>query len=175
MRRAVAAYRKVYPGDNPNTAYSLQNLAGWLLEDEDYATAETLLDEALAMNQRILPADHPDIAITQSGMAALRLETGHPELGLEFASTARESLINSFGADHWRVAWAGALEGASLTRLGSFAAAEPLLLDAHGILDSSLGARQAQLQSTLRYLSELYMAWGRPEDAEKYQALMASN
>jgi len=171
-QRALAAFRSVYPDDHLEVARGLQNLAGWLVEEGDYEIAETMLNEALSMNQRILPSDHPDIAITQSGMAVLMLETDRAEVALKMAEAANESLATAYDADHWRVGWARALEGASLTALGRFADAEPLLIQAHKTLSSGSGARESQVASCLQYLVDLYTALDRPEDAARYGELL---
>jgi tetratricopeptide (TPR) repeat protein len=164
-RRALATYRSAYPGDHPDVAFGLQNLAGWLVEQGDYEQAAPLLEEALAMNQRALPSDHPNIAITQSGMAVLQYKTGRADEALATAALARASLAAAFGSEHWRTAWAEALEGASLTDLGRFAEAEPLLLHAYDVLNTTTGARASQVESASQYLADLYTAWGRPADA----------
>ena len=167
-RRALETYRKAYPDDHADVAYGLQNLAGWLVEEGDYAAAEPLLQEALAINQRVLPAGHPDIAITQSGMVVLLLATDRAGEALELVRSASTSLTAALGVDHWRTAWAHALEGAALTALARFAEAEPLLLDAFAALRNDSGARATQIDSTAQYLVDLYTAWGRPEDAGRF-------
>ena len=126
------------------------------------------------MNQRLLPADHPDIAITQSGLAVLELKTGRPEEALARAAAAREALAAAYGPEHWRTAWAQALQGAALAALGRFAEAEPLLVSAHEVLSQGTGARDTQVQSSTQYLVELYEAWDRPEDAARYEAALAA-
>ena len=127
-----------------------------------------MLEEALAINERVLPAEHPDIAITQSGMAVLLLETSRPEQAYMVATAAALALDDAFGDQHWRTAWARALEGASLAQLGRLSDAEPILLDAHEKLTASTGARTAQIIAASRFLVELYEQWGRPEDASLF-------
>jgi tetratricopeptide (TPR) repeat protein len=168
-RRALETYRRAYPGDHAEVAYGLQNLAGWLVEEGNYAEAEPLLQEALAINQRVFPSDHPEVAITQSGMAVLLLATDRAADALDLAKTAGDTLSAALGPDHWRTAWAHALEGASLTKAERFAEAEPLLLEAHSTLTQDSRARGAQIDSTARYLFDLYTAWGRPEEAGRYR------
>ena len=84
-------------------------------------------------------------------------------------------MATSYGADHWRTAWALSLEGASLSALDRFADAEPLLLQAYEILSSNAGARVSQVESALQYLADLYTAWGRPEDAARYSELLGDS
>ena len=174
-RRALAVYRQAHPGNHPDVAYGMQNLAGWLVEAGDYDAAEPLLREALAMNQALFDPDHPDIAITQTGMAILLLRTGRAAPALEMAQAAHESLAESYAPNHWRTAWALSTQGASLSQLSRFSEAEPLLLESYEGLRSNTGARPVHIETTRRYIAELYTSWGRPEDAAHYSAATESS
>ena len=90
------------------------------------------------------------------------------------ATTAGESLDKALGAEHWRTAWAHTLKGASLTKLKRYTEAEPLLTQSYKALSSGSGARPAQVDSALLYLTELYSAWGCPAEAARYRKLRAS-
>jgi len=160
-RSALAVYRAAYP-------YGMQNLAGWLVEAGNYQSAEPLLREALKMNQALFDPGHPDIAITQTGMAILLLRTMRADAALEMARAAQESLVKTYGPDHWRTAWALSTQGASLTQLSRYAEAEPLLLESYEELDGNTGARPVHVETARRYLAELYTAWGRPGQAARY-------
>ncbi len=169
-RSALAVYLGAYPGNHPDIAYGMQNLAGWLVEAGDYEAAEPLLREALEMNQTLFDSDHPDIAITQTGMAILLLRTGRAAAALEMAQAAHESLAESYAPDHWRTLWALSTRGASLTQLSRYVEAEPLLLESYEGLRNNTGARPVHVETTRRYLAELYTAWGRPEESARYSA-----
>ena len=68
--------------------------------------------------------------------------------------------------DHWLVAMAKNVQGAALTGLGRYAEAEKLLLTS---LPGRSGSPIADLPQRGRArLSDLYTAWGKPEQAEKY-------
>jgi hypothetical protein len=69
---------------------------------------------------------------------------------------------------HWRTAWAAALEGASLSRLRQFGAAEPLLLESYETLrqNPAGGSRAGYVDETRGFLVALYQAWGKPQAAE---------
>ena len=70
---------------------------------------------------------------------------------------------------HWRTAMAESAEGAALVGLSAYQDAEPLLLSSHAVLsDSAMGMALLAEQSHAR-LFELYQAWGKPDEASKYQ------
>ena len=167
-RSALAIYREAYPGDHPDVAYGMQNLAGWLVAAADYEAAEPLLLEALEMNQSLFDPGHPDIAITQTGMAILLLRTDRAAAALDLAQEAHASLAEAYGEDHWRTAWAASAQGASLTKLSRYEDAETVLLNGYKDLRENSGARAMHVDTTRKYLVDLYTSWGRPEDAARY-------
>jgi tetratricopeptide (TPR) repeat protein len=145
-RQALDAYRRAYSGDHPDIAYGLQNLAEKLIDQSDYESAEAMLDEALAMILRILPGDHPDLGITRSGLAALYLETGRPDLALDMATAAHDILAQAYGDTHWRTAWSLSLQGAALAALGRHLEAEPLVVAAYETMRDNSGARPVYIE-----------------------------
>ena len=123
------------------------------------------------MNQRILPADHPDIGISKSGMAVLLLETGRPEKALELAETAIEILDQAYGGEHWRTAWARSLQGAALAQLERYVEAEPITVASYEALRDNAGARPVHINTALERVVTLYQSWGRPDQARLYAEL----
>ena len=65
LGRALAIKEKALGPEHPDTATSLNNLAGlyWLMGD--YAKAEPLLQRALAIREKAVGAEHPDTAKPQ--------------------------------------------------------------------------------------------------------------
>ena len=99
------------------------------------------------------------------------LHTGQFTAARAAANAAYASLTRAFGADHWRAAWASALEGAALAALGRYPQAEPLLVAAYGVLRRNPRMNASQLGSTLQFLVQLYVDWRRPEEVARYRAL----
>ena len=170
-RRALEVYRNAYEGDHPDIAIGLTNLANRLVDNGDHAAAESMLTEALAMTLRIFPGNHPDVALTRIAMAKFLLETERPERAVELATAANESLTEAVGDDHRWTARARSVQGMALVALGQFARAEPLVVRAYETLRTSGGSPES-VRSALRGVADLYLAWGRPEEAEPYQALI---
>ena len=74
--------------------------------------------------------------------------------------------------DHWRTANAASAEGAALAGLGQYAAAETLLLDSYAKLGEDSGALPIVVADTTRRLADLYSAWGKSDEAARYQAML---
>ena len=70
-KEALEICQKVLGREHPDTATSLNNLAGLYMAMGDYAKAEPLFKEALEIRQKVLGPEHPDTATKpeQSGGA----------------------------------------------------------------------------------------------------------
>jgi len=168
QRESVAMYRRLFPNGHPDLAASLTNLARWLIDEKDHDEAESMLLESLAMQRKLLGNDHQRVAVTQTELGRLYLYTGRFADGAATSKEARLKLAQSLAPDHWRTAWAGVIEGACLTRLQKFGAAESLLTTGLAVIEGSPGAGALRVQATQRYLADLYASWGKPNRAAAY-------
>jgi tetratricopeptide (TPR) repeat protein len=64
--------------------------------------------------------------------------------------------------------------GRSLVGLGRYAEAEPVLLEAHQVLDAALDATDDRVVKAVRALAELYTAWHEVEPDKGYNATAAA-
>jgi tetratricopeptide (TPR) repeat protein len=99
--------------------------------------------------------------------ANLLVAMGRFEEAGQAAREAERILALSLPADHWQLAMAKHLQGASLLGLREYAAAEPLLVQSmDGLAKSPLwgAARQGRAN-----MAELYAALGRPDEARRYR------
>jgi tetratricopeptide (TPR) repeat protein len=68
VERALAIYERVLGSDHPDTATSLNNLAGLLEAQGAYAEAQPLFERSLAICEQVLGSDHP---LTASALYSL--------------------------------------------------------------------------------------------------------
>jgi len=107
------------------------------------------------------------VAGTLTVKANVLLATGQYAGARELAVEAQRILALSVPKDHWQVAAAMNAEGAALTHLRRFPEAEKLLLESRdGLQRAPIPDLAERGQARL---AELYLAWGRPEEARKYQ------
>ena len=71
FRSALAIAEKSLGPDHPDTAGSLNNLAGLLESKGDYAGAEPLYRRALAIAEKVLGPNHPNTAMALDNLAGL--------------------------------------------------------------------------------------------------------
>ena len=142
------------------------NLAYWLTTAGEYDEAAQLLDEALATRRKALGNDHPQVASTLTVQANLFVARKQYTEALEGTTEALRILALNLPDDHWLVAMAKNVRGAALTGLRRYPEAEKLLLAS---LPALSGSPIADLPQRGRArLADLYTAWGKPEEAEKY-------
>ena len=122
------------------------------------------------MREALLGPSHPEVAGSKTRIAYLHLKTGRPEDARALAQDAKLMFAELLPAGHWRTAWSASVEGASLTMLDQFEAAELLLLESYRILKDSPGggSRAGYIADTRQFLVDLYSAWGKPEQASIY-------
>ena len=80
----------------------------------------------------------------------------------------------TFPEDDWSVGATKSLLGASLVALARYDEAEAVLLAARRDLESLRPFRDADMKATVARLVELYVAWGKPDAAATYRALLES-
>jgi tetratricopeptide (TPR) repeat protein len=166
----VAMYQRFFPDGHPTLAGALATLGGWLTREEQFAEAEPLLEESLVMRRTFLGTTHPEVAGGLTNLAHLYLLTGRAEEAHNLANEARLMFTELLPSGHWRTAWAAAIEGASLSALRQFGAAEPLLLESYETLrqNPAGGSRAHYVDEARRFLVALYQGWGKPQEAAKH-------
>jgi eukaryotic-like serine/threonine-protein kinase len=167
--------RRIRGADHPETVTSMNNLAAVYIAQSKYAEVEPLLTELLAIQRRTLPADHPDVADTQFalGMSLARIERyaeAEPLLA-ECVAIRDKKLPNEwprFAARSWLAK--------CLVVQQKFPEAESLLTQNYETLSALPPESRSRfgnyLTDALKRLVQLYEGWGKPEEAQKWQALL---
>ncbi|HET9662678.1 MAG TPA: tetratricopeptide repeat protein, partial [Burkholderiales bacterium] len=158
--------------DHPEVARSLNTIAMWSMEAGDYATAEPMLRESYDINTKALGDEHPDVASSMTLLASCVVANGDFDEGYQLAAKAKSIFAASLPEGHWRTAVAAGTEGAALAGLKKYEEAEPLLVDSYAVLSHDSGALSLFVTESARRLEALYSAWGKPEKAREYRALL---
>jgi tetratricopeptide (TPR) repeat protein len=162
----------------------LNNLARVLVRQGRYDEAAAALQDALDIAHPALGDDHQLVGIYSLDLASVQLARKQPAAA---EALVREGLRirllapgivpirrRMFSEDDWTVSSAKTLLGASLVALGRYREAENVLLDARGDLDRLSHPPASEVTSTIRRLVDLYEAWGKPDTAAAYRALLPS-
>jgi serine/threonine-protein kinase len=143
---------------------------GLLLRDRgDRAGAEPLLREALALDRELMGERHPNVAASLINLAGLLRDRGQPAAARPLFVEAVAILDAAVGGEHWMVGRAREGLGVCFLREGRLAEAERELLPAHDILSKGLGAADDRTRRAAGHLAELYEAWDRPAEAQRFR------
>ncbi len=157
--------RRVYVGDHPLTARSLNNLGALEHEAGDLARAERLYRLALAMRRR-LGEDEEDVAKVVSNLASILLHRGELDEAEELYRRMLEIRVRVYGPGHEDVATTLRSLGTLMYLQSDFAAAEPLLRRSLAIRRTRYGKRSLQAAAVLSSLGRVLHGHGRHEEAE---------
>ena len=114
QRESLEVRRRVLGASNPDSAFAVQALATTLEMQGKYQEAESLLGDAYRVVTSALGEDNPRVASMSVDLARVRIARGQAadvETIMRRAVAVRQRV---FPADHWRIAEAQALLGASL-------------------------------------------------------------
>lgn len=184
LRQVLAIQRKI-PGErHPVVATTLNSLGHVLTRTGRHAEAAVALQSALDIVRPILGDHHQLVAIYSINLAAAlsadnQAAAAEPLLREALRIRAQVPAIvpgrrRTFVEDDWSVGATRSLLGASLVALRRYDEAEAMLLEARRDLEGSPTPRRRDLSATISRLVDLYVAWGKPETASVYRALLAS-
>jgi serine/threonine protein kinase len=143
QREALATRQRIFGAANPESSFAVTSLASTLEMQGRLAEAEVLLSGAYTRVAAALGAENPRVVSLALDLARVRIERG---AGAQAEALLRPALAvrqRSYPAEHWRVAEAQALLGASLLAQHRADEAEPLMAAADHALKAIPG-RQAR-------------------------------
>jgi non-specific serine/threonine protein kinase/serine/threonine-protein kinase len=162
---------RVYGDEHPEIAQTLDNVAFFLVDKGDYARAEEMTRQALELNRKLLGDEHPRVGDSLVGLAGLLLRRGEIAEAEEMALRALAIYRATLPPDHLKTVSAEAMLGDVRVAQGRFEEAEPLVVGSY----ERMVARKERAPERRRGLESviaLYDAWGRPEEAGRYRALL---
>jgi len=169
LREAVEVNRRLLGPNHPSLATNLDNLSQALAGKGDIAGAETAIRDALEVRRKLLGPEHPDVATSLHNLATvLYMRKDLP--GAESALRDALAILKSVR---------GATHGDTLTVVDSLvsvlgagaklADAERVLLDTYETNRGSADVPSARKAMYARRLSDLYRAWKKPTESERWK------
>jgi serine/threonine protein kinase/tetratricopeptide (TPR) repeat protein len=184
LRQVLADQRKALGDRHPVVATTLNSLSHVLTYQQRFDEAASALQDALGIAGAALDRDNQLIAIYTINLGEVRLAQKDPAAaeallreGLRLRAVAPGVVPmrrRTLPQDDWSVGATKSLLGASLIALGRYDEAEAVLLDARRDLESLRPFRDADMKAVLTRLVDLYAAWGKPDAAATYRALLQS-
>jgi serine/threonine protein kinase/tetratricopeptide (TPR) repeat protein len=173
MHEALNVEREVSGDDHHGVAFRMQTLAFILNKKGSYQAAEKQAREALARYQAHFGDRHQDTAISMRILADVLRNLGEYEESEQLYRMSIDILEELLGADHRRTASARNGLGVLLMNVARYDEAEKELLFAFQFFRDNFGEADRRTRETISTLSALYEAWGKPEKAGEYRAMLA--
>jgi tetratricopeptide (TPR) repeat protein len=171
LREALDIRRELFGEEHPDVANTMKELSRVYMQQGRLDEALPLAQAGLLMARRLLGETHPTVA--GSFYILGEIYQNHSEFGAA-ANAFKEAsarYANSIGSQHWRSATAEGSYGETLVSLGRYEEAEESLLNALSVLRVVEG-RPRRTHRAIEALVALYEAWGKPDNAAEYRALL---
>ncbi|MEM0964409.1 MAG: serine/threonine-protein kinase, partial [Bacteroidota bacterium] len=134
---------------------------------DEYTAAEDALNDALALRERVLGPDHPDVAVTQSELAFLYERQGRFPDSEQAASAAVATLRDHTDTHASPLADALHRLAFAQARLIQVEAAERHIREAVALKEELYGPRSAEVAYSMNILGDVMNYAGRLDDAER--------
>jgi tetratricopeptide (TPR) repeat protein len=142
--------------NHPDTATSLNHLAGLYYSIGSYKAAEPLYIRALQIREQQLGANHPSTATSLNNLARLYESIGKYKAAEPLYVRALDLSEQQLGANHPDTATSLNHLAGWYDSIGSYKGAEPLYIRALQIREQQLGANHPSTATSLNNLARLY-------------------
>ncbi len=153
-------------GETLNEAKQLNEQVTQLYQQGQYAQAIPLAQRVLAIREKSLGLDHPDVAQSLNNLAALYMAQGNYAAADPLLKHALIIVEKALGLNHPNVATNLNNLALLYQNQGNYAAAVPLYQRALAILEKALGANHPDVATGLNNLASLYQDQGNYMAAE---------
>lgn len=172
VEQAYENLRRLLGDEHPHVAFSRMIYGYNLHEAGRLDLAEGHYRAALETMQGIHGDDHPSLANARYHLAWALHDRGAVDEAEELIERTLEVQRQTMDPEHWVLAQSEGLAGAIALQQGNYEAAEALLLKAHRILIKQRSAEDLACRRIIEHLVKLYTTWQRPEEAERFRALL---
>ncbi len=170
---ALKTRRRVLGDEHPDTLISINNMGNNLLLGQGkYDEAMPYYVEALETMRRVLGDEHPSTMMSINNMGSLLIRKGKYDEGMPYYVEAMEGLRRVLGDEHPHTLTSIGNVGNLLLKQGKYDEAMPYLVEALEGRRRVLGDENRNTLMSINALFELYDAWDKPEEAQKYRDML---
>jgi serine/threonine protein kinase len=165
----IGIRRETLGDDSPAVARGMTNLGAVYRRSGDLEAAEETLREAVRRMETAYGPDHSDVALSHRSFALVLRDRGKTVEAEGELRKALEIAGRSFPEGSPGLARFQFTLGQLLATEERYAEAEPLLLDAYMAHLEAFGGEDQRTAGGAEALVQLYDAWGRPDEADRYR------
>ena len=173
-REALQTRRRILGDQHPETLSSMTNLAVVWMALNELKDAELLVREALEIRQRVLGQDHPRTLQSMYVLATVvRRQAKWADAEALYRQTL-QSARRAFTSDHPYTLLS--LSGLALTLFHQekLSKAEPLAIECYERNMGLYGPVHSETVKAINILIDIYNAWCKPHEADKWRAQLPS-
>jgi tetratricopeptide (TPR) repeat protein/tRNA A-37 threonylcarbamoyl transferase component Bud32 len=174
-RDALESQIKVLGERHADTIHSMYILASIVDRQGRSDEAEELYRQALGGARAVYGDTHPFVTNVLHGVALMVRNRGDFQAAEPILREVLSIRRRTQGESHWETGKTQGDLGQCLTRLFRYEEAEQELLAAHRSLSAALGEESHWTRKVVLHLVALYEAWGRPQEAAAWQALVPAS
>ena len=152
--------------NNPDYAWTVNNLAGLYWQTGRYKLSENYYLEACSIREKVLGSEHPDYAWSLHNLAILYVDMGYYEKAEPLYLKAKAIREKVLGKSHPDYAYSLNHLANLYKRLGDIEKAEAWYLEAKEVFAISIGKNHPNYAWCLNNLSNLYQQMGNFKKAE---------
>ncbi|HET6362752.1 MAG TPA: tetratricopeptide repeat protein [Gemmatimonadota bacterium] len=155
MRRGMEIKRPAFPVGHPEHALDMTHLADILADGGEFASAESLYGEALAIQTRALGPSHTTNGPVLAGLGRVRLDRVDPFGAESLLRRAATILEKAPPGRAWELADVEVMLGRALAEQGRYPEAERVMSHALVTLENTLGDEHPRTVATRRIVEEV--------------------
>ena len=159
---------------HPETIAMITSLANLQQQMGNLTDAAVTIRRALKSSTESLSEDQFLASYAQNVGASILCRLNEVAEGTRLARLSLRTRSDLLPAGHWAISSGEGVLGACLTASGDYRAAEDLLVPAYQHLREARGDDNEATVSTRQRLNELYVAWGKPVQAEQFSSAVGA-
>lgn len=172
LREAEAIYRKIYSAANMQLGDNLRLQAQAFLALRQYPEAEAKINTTLEIYRAASSPQYVNYATALMVQGMIYSQTGRTAEAEKLLREAVRIRAENVPETHFLRATANGALGEFLTTQARFPEAESSLLASYESLKKSQAGNSPRTRLALERLANLYDAWGKPDEAARYRAMI---
>ncbi len=169
LAEALEHQSRIYGNDHPETLLSVLHLMLLFEQTDDIDEATELARELVRGRVAVFGERNIDVLTAKDSLARFLREYGRPEEALSLLEEITTLAPDVLSPDHPLVFRFRVHLADCLVRLARYAEAEPHALEGLAGIELLTGPTNPVTLHAAGVVAELYRAWGRPEDAARFE------
>lgn len=174
FRRSLKIREKILGINHPDCILGIYNLGCMNYYVDNFDQALTLVDSAIFLWSKIMPADYPLLGSAYYWKAKIFNSKNMPEKALSNLKKSLKIRMTKGNQNKYFIARTECELGRSYMLMGKFKPAESLLLKNLKILEGEAGDNTSQVHEVDKIMVKLYTRFNKPVEAEKYKKMLST-